>query len=285
MNLQAYISSGVLELYVHGLATPEEAREVEAMAEQYPEVRQEIEAIQQALEGYVSSHAVQPPAGLKDKIIERLDTAPKGRPKGRPHTDDRHQPQRSQPSMPTSNSGEGSSLATIIPWLLGLALLGSCIAVFLFWKQAERADVQLKASQAQLEQQQKACEEEKAKASKTNEQFIALRHWATKPVQMKGTELGGDAFAVVYWNSVKKTSFLDVVKLPTPPADKQYQLWAIVNGRPTDMGVFEIASNHELQDVPYIENPQAFAVTLEPKGGSQSPTLDQMYVVGNVGKG
>jgi hypothetical protein len=50
------------------------------------------------------------------------------------------------------------------------------------------------------------------------------------------------------------------------------------------MGVFEVAANEGLQDVPYIEHPQAFAVTLEPKGGSQAPTLDQMYVVGAVGK-
>jgi hypothetical protein len=31
-----------------------------------------------------------------------------------------------------------------------------------------------------------------------------------------------------------------------------------------------------------VEAAQAFAVTLEKKGGSRTPTLDQMYVLGNV---
>jgi hypothetical protein len=33
-----------------------------------------------------------------------------------------------------------------------------------------------------------------------------------------------------------------------------------------------------------LEVPQAaaFAVTMEPRGGSINPTLDQMYVIGNV---
>ena len=79
---------------------------------------------------------------------------------------------------------------------------------------------------------------------------------------------------------------MDITNLPSPAADKQYQLWAIVDGAPVDMGVFDLASaetDTTFQNVPFIENPQAFAVTLEPKGGSTNPTLDQMYVVGNVG--
>lgn len=138
-----------------------------------------------------------------------------------------------------------------------------------------------------MEQVRKDCEAEKAKANEVKEQFIAIRHWATKPVQMKATPLGGDAYAVVYWNNVKKTTYLDLGKLPQPAADKQFQLWAIVNGKPTDMGIFEVAPADSLIkiDGQFIENPQAFAVTLEPKGGSQSPSLDQMWVVGNVAKG
>lgn len=267
-----------MELYANGLASPEEIREVEAMAEQHPEVRQELDAIQKTLEAFSNLHGVQPPAGLKDKIMQRLEGAPKGNSKSKPSSDKAHDQPREYESRTTSET----NIASIATWILGLALLGACVAVFLFWQQAERATAQVKAAQTQLEQQQKDCEAEKAKANKINEQFIAIRHWGTKPVQMKGTELGGDAFAVVYWNNVKKSALLDVVKLPEPAADKQYQLWAIVDGKPTDMGVFELAATPGLQEVPFINNPQAFAVTLEPKGGSPTPTMDQMYVVGSV---
>jgi anti-sigma-K factor RskA len=88
----------------------------------------------------------------------------------------------------------------------------------------------------------------------------------------------------VFWNSVKKTTYLDMGKLPKPATDKQFQLWAIVEGKPTDMGVFEVSDAKDLIAIEgqFIENPQAFAITLEPKGGSEVPTLDQMWVVGTV---
>ncbi len=282
MNLQAYISSGILELYAAGLASPEEIREVDAMAEQHPEVRKELDAIHQTLEGYVGLHGVQPPVGLKENIMDRLDAPPKGRQKGKDSNEDASKSNRIYEPRDSSEK----NIASIASWILGLALLGACVAVFLFWQQADRAGAQMKAAQEQVEQVKKDCEAEKAKANEVKEQFIAIRHWATKPVQMKATPLGGDAFAVVYWNNIKKTAYLDVVKLPPPAADKQYQLWAIVGGKPTDMGVFDIGSPADsLRKVEFIERPEAFAVTLEPKGGSQSPTLDQMWVVGAVAKG
>lgn len=284
MNLQAYITSGILELYVHGLATPEEIREVEAMAEQHPEVQQELDAINKALESYAGIHGVEPPEGLKDMIMQRLD----GIPKGRPSKDNSNQGNSSQSSRSYEPRDTGSaSIASIATWILGIALLGACVAIFLFWQQAERASAQLDSAQAQMEQERKDCEAEKTKAKEVNDQFIAIRDLATKPVQLKATAIGGDAYAIVFWNNIKKTTYLDLGKLPKPAADKQFQLWAIVNGKPTDMGVFDVADSNGVIKIEgyFIENPQAFAVTLEPKGGSQAPTLDQMWVVGTVVRG
>ncbi len=75
---------------------------------------------------------------------------------------------------------------------------------------------------------------------------------------------------------------MDVLRLPPPPSDKQYQLWVIVDGTPADMGVFEaILTGNTLQEIPFVENPQAFTVTLEKRGGSPTPTLEEMVVIGN----
>lgn len=282
MNLQAFITSGILELYVSGLASPEEVREVEQAAAQHPAVQAEIEAIRQALDAYAGLHAVRPPADLKDKVMLRLDGAPKPKPKELSSSQSNPTNYSSSEPRETGNP----HIANIAAWVLGLALLGSLFAIFLFWQQAERATAQLQAAKDQMEQVRKDCETEKAKANEVNEQFIAIRHWATKPVQMQATPIGGNAYAIVFWNRIKKTTYLDLGKLPKPAADKQFQLWAIVNGKPTDMGVFDVADNTNLIKIEgqFIENPQAFAVTLEPKGGSETPSLDQMWVVGSVGK-
>jgi anti-sigma-K factor RskA len=280
MDIRGFITSGILELYVNGLASPEEVKEVEELAAQYPEIQQEIDAIREAMEQYALAHQVQPPTGLKEKIMGRLEGAPKPRPKSK------------TPAAPTvSNAYDRAesttvSRASVAVWLLALGMIAASVAAYLFFDQNKKSQEELKAAQAQFEQYKKDCEERQKQADTLNEQFIAIRHQATRPVQMKGTKLAEDAVAVVYWNNVRRTSYLDVVNLPVPPAGKQYQLWAIVDGKPADMGVFEVKTgSNDLQSVPFIENPQAFAVTLEPQGGSAAPTLDQMYVVGNVGKG
>ena len=55
---------------------------------------------------------------------------------------------------------------------------------------------------------------------------------------------------------------------------------AFKDGKPIDAGVFDI--NGKLQRMNNIEGADAFAVTLEPKGGSVGPTMDQLYLVGGV---
>ena len=50
LNIQEYISSGILELYVRGSLSATEMQEVEEMANAHPEVRQEIEEIEKAVE-------------------------------------------------------------------------------------------------------------------------------------------------------------------------------------------------------------------------------------------
>jgi anti-sigma-K factor RskA len=78
---------------------------------------------------------------------------------------------------------------------------------------------------------------------------------------------------------------LNISEIPTPPEDKQYQLWAIVNGKPVDAGIFDLAANTNtavLQKMKPIADAQAFAITLEKKGGTHVPTLNAMFLLGNV---
>nr|WP_262916030.1 anti-sigma factor [Chitinophaga filiformis] len=110
-----------------------------------------------------------------------------------------------------------------------------------------------------------------------------MKNPAMKAVKMPGTKPFPSALATVYWNQQSKEVFIMVNNLPEPAADKQYQLWAIVNGKPVDMGVFEMNNPHELlQQMKSIDNAEMFAITLEKKGGSAVPTMDQMYVAGKA---
>jgi mannose-6-phosphate isomerase-like protein (cupin superfamily) len=72
LNLQTYIESGILELYVLNLLHEQERAEVQDMVSKYPELNDEIEAIEMALESYAQIHAVEPSFGLQERIERRI---------------------------------------------------------------------------------------------------------------------------------------------------------------------------------------------------------------------
>ena len=60
------------------------------------------------------------------------------------------------------------------------------------------------------------------------------------------------------------------------PADRQYQLWVFVDGKPVDAGVFDPDASgralFESKDLAAIRIAQNFAVTVEPRGGLPQPS-------------
>ena len=68
-----YIESGILEMYVLGSTTVEEAAEVEKMAMEYPEIKNEIDSINLALEEYAFAHAITPDPIIKPFLMATID--------------------------------------------------------------------------------------------------------------------------------------------------------------------------------------------------------------------
>jgi anti-sigma-K factor RskA len=63
------------------------------------------------------------------------------------------------------------------------------------------------------------------------------------------------------------------------PTGKQYQLWAIVDGKPVDAGMIATKKGiYHIQKMKSFGSVQAFAITLEKAGGSPIPTMDEMIV-------
>ncbi|RZK66755.1 MAG: hypothetical protein EOO85_26420 [Pedobacter sp.] len=76
MNVKEYISSGIVESYVLGLADEAERAEFESMCASYPEVRDARDAFELSLEQQVLEGAGAPPASVKDKLFAELAIAP-----------------------------------------------------------------------------------------------------------------------------------------------------------------------------------------------------------------
>lgn len=99
-------------------------------------------------------------------------------------------------------------------------------------------------------------------------------------VTLAGLAPAGAARAHVY---VSRTSgmFLVAEGLPELDANRVYQLWTIVGGKPVSGGVFrrEADGRAQLLAPPPPGAPEALAVTVEPSGGVPAPTGPQ-YLLG-----
>jgi anti-sigma-K factor RskA len=109
-------------------------------------------------------------------------------------------------------------------------------------------------------------------------------------VIMKGQKVNPAGYGKIIWDPKNQKALLQVANLPTVPANKDYQLWLIKNGKPIPAGVFDVngTSKNSFFAIQQLakanqQNANAFAVTLEPKGGSPQPTGD-MYLQGSVKK-
>jgi hypothetical protein len=73
LELHRYIESGIIESYALGLATASEIEELQYMRKLYPELNTEIRMVERRIEMVALTEGVMPPAGLKDRIFQRID--------------------------------------------------------------------------------------------------------------------------------------------------------------------------------------------------------------------
>jgi anti-sigma-K factor RskA len=106
-----------------------------------------------------------------------------------------------------------------------------------------------------------------------------------KRVVMKGTPNSPQSLASVYWNENSKEVYLSIQNMKELARENQYQLWAIIDGKPVDAGVFDgnVAGLLKMKNIG--TGAVTFAVTIESRGGKPSPNLQTMQVAGNVDKG
>ncbi|MEO6883059.1 MAG: anti-sigma factor [Bacteroidia bacterium] len=276
MNTKDYISSGILEMYVMGVTSLEETREVETFAQQHAEIKAEIESIRKAMENYISGTEKNPPADLKEKIFSEIK-------KESLQKNNFSKDAKVIPLNPDFNKSENKS--QFIKNLLvaaSLALLvTSAVFNYVFYTNWKNTETQLVSVNGEKDGYAMQMQVQKTNFEETSKTMALLTDTANKIIKMKGMAIAPQAMATIYWNPISQTVAIDVNNLPMPPSDKQYQLWAIVDGKPVSEGVFEMG-NKTVQMMQKVSNAQAFAVTLEKKGGSPTPTMSAMYVLGKV---
>lgn len=261
MNTREYIESGIVELYVFGKLSEDENTTIHNLANEYPEIKKEIESIEQAIINL--SYSVAPHLSnenfnaIRKALLER-ETAV-------------------VPLKPKTNR------AAYLGWAASfLLLLG---AGFLYF-QMNQGDILLKDSKQQNEQLQKSVVTLQEQ-NKNNETILnVLKNEKNTLVTLAGQPIAPEAQARIYWNKEDHSVYVDASRLPEAPKGHVYQVWSLKMDplTPTSIGLLEKTEigNSKIFKVDNTADAEGFGITLEPAGGSAAPTMDQLYTLGKV---
>lgn len=271
-DLKAYIETGILELYVLGDITPAEKLQVEELASKHAAIRAELDEIERSMELYAGENAIEPSEHLRNRILGSLLTN-FGDDNDFPtqtHTE-RENVVVTQPDKEKEINFYKYAFAACL-----VLLLASAVVLYNLYNRLNDINSRLNAIQLQNQHFSTTV------SAKDNELNL-LRDTSFKLIRLKGTKKSPESVMTVAFSPSKQKVVIDMegLKLPANDQTHQYQLWALVGGKPVDLGVFDAtADSSGFKNMKAIASADAFAVTLEPRGGSASPTLSQMVVMG-----
>jgi anti-sigma-K factor RskA len=276
VNIQEYISSGIVESYVLGLADEAERVEFEQMCTLHAEIRSARDAFELSMEQHAIASAIAPPVQMRETILQQLVA-------------EAATETRSAPVVQMQAIRRAAVPATMryVAAASIILLAGSAILNFYYFNKykdfSARYD-QLVAQQTVLAKNNEVLQ---TKMTTYEHTIAGLTDTNMAVIKMAGTGVPANgspdpsSLATVYWDTLSKDVYLMVNKLPQPAAGKQYQLWAIVDNKPVDAGMLNMEKGQVMVKMKNIPRAQLFAITLEEQGGSLTPK-GPMYVAGKV---
>lgn len=262
MEAQQYIESGILELYVYGLLSEKENLEISELSKKNPDIENEIISIEKAVTALSSSFSPFHSAANFEKIKANLEL----------------KDSKTIDIKKVSNWSQYAGWAAAVLLLLGFGyqtfeLTKSRQAV----SEAGTEKNKIQRDYAYLSEQNR----------ETEKNLSIVRDIKNTGVTLDGQAASPASFAKVYWNKETKTTYIDAAGLPDPPKGMVYQVWSLKLSpvlTPTSIGLLDNfkANPQKMFAVSQTDSAEAFGITLEPEGGSPTPTMEQLYTLGKV---
>lgn len=326
MNTDTYISSGILELYVAGVLTDAEMKEVDSNIQEYPRIAEEVEKIVAGVAAYgaaqfmgaglISADVILekartevPSAPKSDRRVktnsaadsgqrttDKMPTGPKGihriqsmpvAPGATSGTTPRNQPiQRTNtvptvdpivaaaPSAPRVHNYGGIAIAAVVLFLVSVALNG-----YLYFALNDAKKVATEASTHTESAAQRYAALE-TRLGQLEKNLTVYENKDFRHIALQGQAGYESAAAMVFWNRTTQEVKITATQLPNLPQGKVYQLWAIDHqGSAVSAGTLSQAeAKTPLYNMGSVGDASAFAITIEPQGGSTQPTAPNVVM-------
>lgn len=253
MNITEYISSGVIELYVMGLCTDVEKKELEDLRVQYPELNKAIEEYEAELESKMQQDILLPPATTDERILAAITAL-------------------NTPVIPITHHNISAKKIT---WLKPVAaavfliLMISLVFNYALWQKNREHQAVITAGNRD--------------AGLPLTDYQVLQNPSITPVAMYGVGIHAICRCTMFWDKKTGKMYVMIHHLVRSSENKNYQLWANVNNEMINIGMLDDSIRGrfvELQNVP--SKATSFIVTLEKAGNITSPTLEETYLQGSI---
>jgi len=254
MNVENYIESGTLEMYLAGQLDEKENLEVAQNMQDHDAIQTEAEALENDLILITAAiHDINPPA---------------------------FESWQAQLNSKAKSNNTGIYLAWAATLLIAIS------SIFWMFNKLTDAENQLASNAALIDSLEQNIQRQQKEIQKTDELFAEIGAKEVLLVPLAGQSNFEETYAKVYWNKKSNKIYVDASGLPEAPEGKVYQLWSLTLDplSPTSLGLLAELSNVEDRFFAF-DNPnasEAFGITLEDEGGSPTPTLDQLYTLGVV---
>lgn len=259
MDLLDIRESGLLELYVLGQCSAEEIRIVEIAIKSFPELKKDLYQIGAALEQYARLHSVAPAAELKDQILEEV--------------------RKDNTTVSSTKQKKSAPTSTRMPGMIAMVLAASTLALayFLYLANQEKA-----ATQQELDEYKIFCDSIQLNSDAQYAQLERLQDPDNDVLVITPTEKYAETEIFLIYNSNDQQNFVQVRNLPIISDQQSFQLWSLKEGQnPIPLTVFQGDEGFFIP-VEYESGTATYAITIEPFGGGQVPTLEDLIGTFNV---
>ena len=248
MNIENYISSGIIEQYVMGLCSDEEKNELELLRQNDLLLNKAITNFEIELENRMMRNAFLPGVNADDKILQALQSL------GTP--------------TPVVAMQTGDKKVRRFSWVKIVAaasVLLFGISAFFNYTQYEKN----KAQAVELAAKNKLPE------SLPMANFNILKDPNITPVAMMGVGYHAICRCTMFWDKKTGKAYVMIHHLVPSGDNNEYQLWANVNGKQVSVGMINDNIRDRFVEVSGMpENAKEFTVTLEKNGGATVPDVD-----------
>jgi anti-sigma-K factor RskA len=258
LNIEHYISSGIIEQYVLGLCDADEAAEIEQLRKQHPAMHDAIISFELAFENQMLSQAtVKPNASTDVKVTQQFESL--------------------TASQNTST--------------LEQEIITAPVKKLNYFKWIAAASVCLLAASAYYNYTLNTKSKEQAAAlialAKTNantlpaSDYTILQNPRITPVGMYGQGAHSICRCTMFWDKASGKAYIMIHHLMPALDGKNYQLWATVNGKQIKVGIVNDKIRGRFVEVSGMpEDANEFIVSLENIGEVAQPT--DIWLAGKI---